>query len=292
MQGKSALERIYQDITSSLFPVDAELAKRFLADRYLLRAKSSLIRNFAVVLIKKHIGPTGERNIDAFSLALEACLRIRRVECESVLQELLPKLASNTPADRLLNVLVLADIEPSSWNWCGEPTRILVRAILKSGKQHEHYTHRILAGASKILDLTPLLTEGYEKLDDAQKLRLAELSPRSEYIKPMLSRFARSSSYREAGSIGQRAIAPLSRVMSAEDVLELIQVVRSNGQIYLAETPDALNIIFDSTVSHLNKTGEAWMAFVEERTQKEGKPTDRFAYPELRRRLEQYNLSK
>jgi hypothetical protein len=289
MQGKSALDRIYADIMAPSFPLDAHQAAIFLDERYLKRAKPSLLRNLLVVLLKKHVGKSAEVRPEVFSISLDACLRSRRADCEAIIEHELPKLAPTTPHDRLLNVLMLADVDPRCWDWCGEATRLQIRETLKSGRQHERYTPRMLRGASRLPDIAPLLTDGFEKLDDAQKLRLAELSPRVEYVKPMISRYAAAWGFRDAGAVGQRAIVHLAPHMSAEDVVEVIRAAQGNGQIHqAAETPDVLNAVFDATIKLLPKTRDAWNAFVDERRAKEETPAATYAYPELAKRLAQH----
>lgn len=289
MQGKSALERIYADITSPAFPMDADLATRYLGDRYLKRAKASLIRNLTIVLLKKHVGQSAVTDVESFSLALDACLRTRRTECEATLLDQLPRLASVTAAQHLLNVLAIVDIEPKCWDWCEEPTRIVIREILRKGEHHPSYTPRILHGASRIEELTALITVGYEQLDDAQRLRLAELNPRREYIKPSIARLAAASSFRDAGSVGQRAIVPLAPLMTASEIQDVLVAVRGNGQVHQAsETLDVMSAVFEASRQHLPATFDAWKAFVDERRALERDPYGHYAYPEIAKKLEAY----
>jgi hypothetical protein len=289
MQGKSALERIYSDIASPSFPVDIEPATRYLGDRYLKRAKPALIRNLTIVLLKKHVGQSAESDIDAFSLALDACLRTRRSECAATLQEQLPRLVVTTDVQRLINVLAVVDIEPQCWEWCEEPTRILIREILKKGEQHTKYTPRILRGASHIEELATLVTVGYEQLDEAQKLRLAELTPRKEFIKPAIARLAGAFSFRAAGSIGEHAIVPLAPLMTADEVIDVLQAVQGNGQVYMAaEIPDVLASVFEATRRHLSATFDVWKSFVDQRRSAQQDTNDFYAYPVLAEKLEAY----
>ena len=287
MQGKAALNRILEDITSKTFPSDLEHATRFLADRYLARAKPSLIRNLTIVLLKKHVGPSAEGDIESFTLALNACLGAARSECEVAIQEHLPRLASHTRHERLLNILALADIDERCWRWVDEPARIQLREIFKTGQHQTLYTPRILQSASRIDELRSFITNGYETLDFEQQLRIAELNPRKEYIPVWITRYAQAFSFRSAGTIGERALVPLAPHMSSADVIEIIQAARGNGQVYLAaETPDVLAAVFDATRHHLPQTYQAWKAFVEQRRAAETDPNEYYAYPDLARRLE------
>jgi hypothetical protein len=134
-----------------------------------------------------------------------------------------------------------------------------------------------------------MLTEGYAQLDDAQRLRLAELSPRREYIGPSIARFAVASSYRDAGTVGQRAIVPLAPLMTPSEVQDVLVAVCGNGQVHQAsETADVLAAVFEATRRHLPVTFDAWKTFVDERRALERDPRSRYAYPDIAQKLEQY----
>ncbi len=292
VQGRSALIRIYGDITAPSFPLDVDSATKLLAGRYLQRAKPSLVRNLTIVLLKKHIGKDAEGDPDAFSIALEATMRTCPGICEATMQDRLPQLAASTTDDKqLLNVLAVASIEPRAWRWCDEATRVKLREIFRRGHLRAHYTTRILRGASGIAELEVVMKEDFDGLDVAQKLRMIELNPRGEYVGFAVSLYASAGGFRSAEAVGERAILPLAPFMSAQDVIDVILAAQGNGQVYYAsKTPTVLEALYDATQRHLPSTYDTWKAFVDRMREIEKDPQAHYAYPGIASRLLAYRM--
>lgn len=283
MQGKSALTRIYADIISPSFPPDLELATKYLNQRYLSRAKRSLIRNLLQVLLKKLLKETTSPQDGAFALALAAIARVRREDWESIMAESLPVLCNECNDDgRLLNVLALVNLDERCWEWCGEPMRIKITEIIRGGLLHASYTPQILSGAMRVPEMANMLTSGFASFSREQQIRILELAPIQEFIPNGIRFLSEASSFRSAESILEKIILPMARNMTAAQVVETVEAVQENDQVNSAkESPRLLVQFFNTTLTHLPSTAGAWGEFLHHMIDASDDVDDYYAYPAL-----------
>ena len=283
MQGKSALTRIYSDIVSSSFPPDLELATKYLGQRYLSRAKESLVRNLLVVLLKKLLKEKASTLDGAFTLALSAVARVRKKEWESVLSANLPVLCNECEDDgRLLNVLTLVNLDERCWEWCGEPMRIKITEIIRGGLLHDSYTPQILTGAMRVPDIATMLVGGFDAFSREQQIRILELSPIDEFIPHGIRFLVEAGSFRSAETILEKIIVPMASRMTSAQIIEVVEATKENGQVNSAkESPRLLLKFFNTTLPHLTATSKAWGAFLRCMRDAMDDDNDYYAYPAL-----------
>ncbi|MEK9152690.1 MAG: hypothetical protein AAB692_04970 [Patescibacteria group bacterium] len=264
MQGKSALTRIFQDVTAPSFPLDQDAAAKFLEERYLKRAKPSLIRNLVIVMLKKLLKEPVTSYDSSFAVSLFAISRAIPTEYERAMKEMLPKLAAESRDDaRFLNVLTLCDEDVRCWDWLDEPSRIKIRTILKQGRLLTSYTPQMLRGATKVGELATLVTDEFAHFDEEQKLRIMELHPIAEFVPIGIERFASAFNYRGAERIAEKIILPMAKLMSPSQLKDVLRAAALNRQIYHAAKIPALMVqLFDETKPLLKDTSDAWKTFL------------------------------
>lgn len=131
-QGKYALERLLKDVASDYFPTETAKAVTALSNGPLRRPRDSLVRNFAIVLLK-----------DLFSGTLELRERSRRAAALAAVKEMHPLIFSGIVADKASNLARAAEDEvlpqlldavrrvPDLWDHFGPDVRQRLEACVR-----------------------------------------------------------------------------------------------------------------------------------------------------------------
>ena len=263
VQGKSALNRMVSDIASPTFPSLLSDACTFINARYLDRAKPALVRN-AVIRIVKALLRDDDPDLPAASgaattTALVAIGHRHPVVYEVAMRDHLPRVGASLAEDRLAALLDLAAVEQRVWDWLDEPTRIRLKQHLLT---HEPGLdrYRRIGSLLNIEEMWPTLIQILSE-DDKPPERLAR---RQDVIDAAISRYRLAGGYRVAEAIGESLILPLAPQFSPDDVVNVLDAVSENGQIWAAtRTPRILGQLFDETAHHVIVTRSAWIRMVE-----------------------------
>ena len=107
-QGKAALSRLERAVESQYFPTDVEQAASALSSSPFLRGRSSLVRNFTVVLLKTILSGTGGTDsVRRNAAAIGGAHSLRQDEVEAAFKEKENDLVSQLEDEKLKNAIVL-----------------------------------------------------------------------------------------------------------------------------------------------------------------------------------------
>lgn len=132
VQGRSARERIFQDIKSEYFPVDPELATKYFQKSPLARARFSLIKDIVlgltVSLLTEEL-PEDERTRQ-FS-ALNAVSTMYRKETGGILNEQLSNIILNKVVDTNWDKVIIYLGSVTAWESLSEPCQLKAKSFIE-----------------------------------------------------------------------------------------------------------------------------------------------------------------
>ncbi len=262
VQGKSALTRLVADIKSISFPNEIETASVFLNSKYLDRAKTALVQNLVVALLKALLHGDDPDLPPAFSsqvaLTLQAIALRHPNLYEARMSERLPSIAESLSDSLLPNLFQLLGADPRCWGWIGEPTRIRIKTFVSVGVS-QPATRNIIFRAVNVEELKPLIVNAFNSLTPESQIGVIASTPRPEFADRAIQIYSSASSFRGAESLGTSVIIPMIRYFSGNDVIKILEVVKKNGQIWdAAGTPTILEELFDGTIKQINISRNAW----------------------------------
>lgn len=248
VQGKAALDLIWQKIASPYFPTETPAAKEQLMNSPLNRARASLVRGVVITLLKETNTATRYTRVEPLAAALNATaemytpltLEIIEVELNRILDgcadsnlgrvvallakvPLLQSYVNTAMTDRLRRYVTRYDgtVEFTDGSYATNPDEIGV----------------LLTSALKVPDLRVQALARAEDMTDAVLQRALEADPSSEIIEIFVRRFDAVGNYSSADSLvdnGQLKL--ITPYVSGEQVGSLILSFIQNSQLNGAGT--------------------------------------------------------
>ena len=155
VQGRAARQRIFQDIKSEYFPIDPELAIKYLQKSPLARARPILIKDIVMGLTKSLLIeelPEDER-LRLFS-ALNAVSSMYHQETLEILNSQLSDLILNRVMDENWDKAIIYLGTIAAWDSISEPCRIKAEAYIDKVEifeTHQRFSERLSQEAISIL---------------------------------------------------------------------------------------------------------------------------------------------
>lgn len=291
VQGRSAIERIRQDMLQASFPVDQPSISVFLNEKYLNRARNSLIQSLVDVLTKTALRGDDPDFAGKERLLVDVLAAVTQRHpgvYEQRLSERLPNFSEALDDSRILYVFLLIRLDPRCWSWIGEPSRIRLRRILVSGDPKAlpgiMSTFRIF-DLLTVPELKPVLLSIFGEMDAVSQRNVISKYPRPEFAERAIELYAEVGSFRQAEALGQLVIEPMTKQFSADNIIQLLDRIKQNQQIYNAGgTKEVLLKLFDDSLVYFEQTKIAWKELAEH-VLRYNEPNDYYAYPELQERL-------
>jgi hypothetical protein len=292
VQGKSALDWIRADLMRASFPRDLDTVCAFLNDKYLDRAKGSLVRNLVVVLTQTLLRADDPELLGRERQIIHTLVAISRrhpVIYGQVMEERLDRIVNGLDDRHLISVFSLLGAEPRCWRCLDEATQIHLKGYLSNLDLPSAQIVESGVFDAMVLDvLKPALLTAFAKLDPADKEKVIIQNPQPEFVQGALEIYSRAGSLRAAQALGMSVVNPMIPYFSAENIADLLAIVADNGHIrYAPGTIEVLENVFDGALHLLDDTQDAWCGFVRKMHELYGHHGEDFpfAYPSLRRRL-------
>lgn len=265
VQNKSTLIRLITDMKSVSFPNEIETASVFLNAKYLDRAKNVLVQNLIVALLKALLRGDDPDLPPAFSnqiaLTLQAIARKHPDIYEIRMSERLPSIAENLSDSLLPNLFQLLGADPRCWAWIGEPVRIRIKTFVSVGVS-QPTSRNIIFNAVNVEELKPIIVNAFNSLKAESQIGVIASAPRPDFVERAIQIYSGASSFRGAESLGASVIVPMIQHFSGSDVVNILENVKQNSQIWdAAGTPAILEELFDGTIKYISITRNAWKEF-------------------------------
>ncbi len=290
LQGKSAIERFHADLLSPSFPVDSNSIGTFVRAKYLDRAKDVMVVNLIKSLLSASFGGESAQYIRQRHLIARTLGEIAKAKTaiyDKTAKDHVALKFDAVPDALLLSISAFIEYDPRVWDWLPEPTRIRFKNLLrtvdaKTLKRHSAFD------ALAIPELASILFERFDCFDEDVQTFFISQTPRREFITRAIHIYGDSGGWRIAEERARVLMIPLAPLMSADDVEEMLEVVKGNIQIYEASgTPAVLEQMFDLSQSVIDGAKVHWQKFVDEMTKKnDDDAMSYYSYPGLRAKID------
>jgi len=251
--GKRAIERFQNEIVQASFPERAEDLAKYLRDRYFELGKRVLRRGLAELIVKGCLGSNGAdpKIIRRCALAAHALELIEPGLLTDALAAVVTKREQGSglvDADLLCFSGNLGDMQ-LAWDALPESSHSRVRELLKNAPVEQLIEHHIFA-----LGLAAEASDIVEsRLTDLNREQLAEVigqTPDSRFTARAINEYSQSPEYSEAAQSMESLVLPLAPVMTADQVREVLDTLRSNQQVRMAVEMPALFVQFFDRTEH------------------------------------------
>ena len=230
VQGRGIFEIFGTDLQSPGFPSTRQAIIDYVEQKYLDGMRSSVLRNFGVVVGKsliQNIPPEWEPYQSKLSATLLSLKLRRPVDWDSIETELVKLINDDDPANRLRSIAVLASV-PELIARLSQPTLTALH--------HTVAADPLLAAAPQTFAAVEIdqfrnrLVERFKTLDDTSAARVLSAIAPSSLWPNALSRYADSGSFRGAEARFDQFISPFRPIIADSHLDELFAVVHDNGQ--------------------------------------------------------------
>ena len=248
VQGKAALDRLCKEVDSPYFPDTEEEALAHFRSGPLSRPKTSLVRNFTIVLLKSLLREKAELSAwGRYSAALQAVQRLYSDIVETVMSDRLSALVRETADTQLPPVVWFIQRFPSAWSILSEDMRIRIQNYV--GQMPNEQLECCIENA---LLSSHLRVEAEERLSITSFKWLQPVAAASHYSNPSLLNRALKL-WRDSGSFDTantrgRLVMEFAPVMGSKEVAEVMAIVQANNHVYHArDTRAVLRSVRDSS---------------------------------------------
>lgn len=252
VQGRGIFEIFGTDLQSPGFPSTRQAIIDYVEQKYLDSMRSSVLRNFGVVVGKsliQNIPPEWEPYQSKLSATLLSLKLRRPLDWDGIETELVKLINDDDPANRLRSIAVLASV-PELIARLSQPTLTALH--------HTVAADPLLAAAPQTFAAVEIdqfrnrLVERFKTLDDTSAARVLSAIAPSSLWPDALSRYADSGSFRGAEARFDQFISPFRPIIADPHLDELFAVVHDNGQIWDAGlTPTQIADLLKSVHPHL-----------------------------------------
>lgn len=233
VQGKAALDRVLRDINSDYFPGDVEEAKNVFKTGPMSRPRESLVRNFALVLIKTLLfEELSEKRERSYIAALKAIRDNHRGCIEETFEERLNDLMLRVEDNQIINCVKFMNKISDVWHFLEDGTRTRLQNYVRDMPDND-----LVPGMINALDIPELYPIAYERLNKVQSNQLSKLidtdhqKGRTEFIHLAVQMYINSENFDQANLRSTDLIVPSARYLDREQIEQIIRAARENSQI-------------------------------------------------------------
>lgn len=231
VQGKAALQRLMDDVSSEYFPTDPRAAGVILSRGPLARPKEALVRNFVLATMKEITTHASQVEPSRrLAAALEAVWKLHPAATEAALEA---KLSD------FMGAVILEHKAPDYvfrfFAYVPRATRFLRPDIVEQlrvyiAKTTDSDAESILPGALEIEPLRSTASDRLRSLGWVERARVALGGPSEIALDVLIDSYGESGSYNRANHIAE-ALLPLVGRMSEEQLLTIIRHAGENSEI-------------------------------------------------------------
>lgn len=289
LQGKAALSRLEADILSLSYPTNTTEIGQYISDKYLSRAKDTLVRNIIKRLITLPFSADGHK-FDGQEWLLALTLNAVSLAKPAIYDDYIPALI-NPGLDGVSDSLLLGigrfiEADPRIWEWLSDNVKLRLKNLLVKATIEDLKTFDAIE-IRTIPELSEIIVSRFNSFDIPTQTSIIASHPRPEFADTAIEIYSKAGGYRYAEILGQTLITRLASCFQPLHIEALLKAVADNGQIWGASgTPKVLEVVFDETHSLLPDTKVHWEKFLAVMLKNaENDPLAHYAYPSLRNRL-------
>ncbi|KTD68887.1 hypothetical protein Lste_2045 [Legionella steelei] len=230
--GKAVLDKILELVAGQSFPENEEKAYIVLSsESYLKNARTSLIRNLIICIIKKYFINDGAININLLnklSCTLKALSRINDQVYSETLKQTLCKVSSKEDSSLKRIFLLVAKINTIS-DFIEEGINIRLHELIRTMEKSELLEFQVHKAASHIKGCLEMVREKINSFSFLDKIEFLQEAD-SEFLKEdVIHLFLTSSKFDIAKEIGEKLILPYSHYFNSDDLKKTINGIIENN---------------------------------------------------------------
>jgi hypothetical protein len=229
--GKSAINRLFELIYSTIFPIDYLKAKIVLESSYLKSPKDSLLNNFTIAMLKQYLKePLEFRRKIAIENTLKYLFEKKRGNIENIIGNKLPTIINFANNNELLKILKLILLDNYFYNLFDDAQKILINNFVMhcpSGNLD------MLDELAKIPDIGTFAETRIKNTDRQELFEYIDEIPWAipkSIRKAMTNEYIKSINFDLANGFARVIIAAIPE-MEKDELNELIIGIGKNGQI-------------------------------------------------------------
>ena len=244
VQGKAALDLIWQKVSSPYFPDETQAAKVQLTGSPLRRARPSLVRSVVTTLLKSLINPDrSPLQIAPLAAALDATTELYPALSLGVIEAEINRLIDACTDSGLNRVVAVLAKMPSLLTYTNSAVTNRLKHYVEKydgDVQFEDGSHGtdpdeigdLLASALRIPSLRDEALKRAQEIPDAILQRALEYDPNPDLVKVFIERFREVESYSGADRLVDNGqLARIAPYVSAEQLASLILSFVHNSQL-------------------------------------------------------------
>lgn len=270
-RGKVYLNQIYDRITEESFPTDKELAFTYLSSAaYLGRAKESLIRNIAVVLLKRLFKDTTQIDISGIqrlNAALSAISRINANAYATALRDNLSRLLAIADDNIIKRYFLFCSSDYSSWTFLDHALRVRIQHLISTLPADQVIKYKISEAAQNIEAIANELSRAVSRFEVADQEAVISHGSAKIFKALAIQHFIDSSSFDATYRIGTKVLIPHIDYFDQNDIKTLLEGAANNrgwrriNQVLPAGGVDEIFTALFSTCRQKNIAMQEWVDF-------------------------------
>jgi hypothetical protein len=264
VQGRAALTRLSADILRTSFPTEQDKVNDFLNDRYLRRAKSTLLDQMIGAILSVLLRGSNP-NLLAKPESLARCLVAISLAASTVyerqMREQMLRRTDGMDDAYLFNILLLCQFDRRCWSWTDHATQVRVTTLIANAP-FSMDAWGWVAYAFNIDELRDVARSRFDRLRADEKEAVITHNPRIEFAEFAIGFLAEAGGWRRAEHIGRQMIIPMAPHFSPIHVSEVLTAARSTSQAWDASgMPEILCELFEITKQNARESALAWQEF-------------------------------
>jgi hypothetical protein len=248
MQGKAIIASFASDLASPAFPPDREQTVDYLRSKYLSQMRPGVIVNFATVLLKAFLHRDVPEWIGRDHLVLNSLHAVARadpVAWRVAIRPVAMRLIENLDGSVLPNAFPLLRDFPDFQENMSDEVRIRLTSVIQNFDPAQDPSNAIFAAAG-LEGFSEPLHKALGRVDSSRKMAVIQQYPDRWFIPIAFDILRSSGSFRGAENRFQSVITPMTGVLDASNIPELLTIIQDNGQIYdAANIPGLLALVAD-----------------------------------------------
>ncbi|MEM7172292.1 MAG: hypothetical protein AAF530_19140 [Pseudomonadota bacterium] len=241
LQGKAMLGQFDIDLRSSGFPGTYEKVQVYVAEKYLIRFRSGITKNFGVVLAKSLLRGIPKDWISCREKVIWSLIAVREKSSNHwpEVSAHIVRLIDDSPPEHRLRAVSFLTIFPDFLELLQESTITALKETIENSSQEPALDLQILKAARLPGFREPIL-KFVEKLPDEQLRDMIRVAPMMELWQRALKVFSDSGSYRGSEQNFRDLILPYAGKLKSRQLDDLLQAISGNNQIWDASETAAL----------------------------------------------------
>jgi hypothetical protein len=226
--GKAVIDRLFELLYSSVFPIDYSKAKVVLEGSYLKSPKDSLLRNFVISLLKQYLKEDLEiTKIWAIENTIKFLLEKNRGKTESVLNEILSNIVDFANAEELFKLINLFKVDSVFFSVFDDAKKVLVKNYI------EQFPIGNIELLIDLLDIKEISSNIEFRVEQVTRDELYDITP---FLIPKILRkkivkeYIDSDNFDQANSFARVVITAIPE-MQKDEIEILISGIANNGQV-------------------------------------------------------------